>query len=149
MRYLIVLFIAALVILAVGLLIDTDEPNGNKSSITEQKVVTISQYQLKQTYGWKDIIMWAESKEAFESAYNVHLKYIDHSMGFKKDSTCSDPAGGDWEWKDMKVCFNYIWPPNTPDILSEIAAQSKGKTLVLIGSIYNNNENFLAQVYWY
>ena len=141
---------AALMVFAFAIMYQSPNKKDNQnSSDSEPKVVTISQYQLKKDYGWKDIIMWLESKEDFEKVYSIKLNNIDQCMGFKKDPTCSDPAGGDSEWKDIKVCFNYIWPPNTPDILSEIATQSKGKTLVLIGFVYNNNENFLAQVYWY
>lgn len=148
MKYLILLFIAALVILAVGVLTHTDESRGDKSSITEQKVVTISQYQLKQMYGWKDIILWSESKDAFESAYQTKLHWINYPMGFKKDPSCISPVGGD-DWIYDKICYQYVVPLSTPHMIDSIAKLSKGNTLVIIGTTHNNMQNFYGNAYWY
>ena len=115
----------------------------------EAKAIIISQYNLKKEYGWKDIILWNESKEIFEKAYKTKLHWINYNMGFQRDPMCGDPMGGNsGDWKYEKVCFNFVWPPNVPNILEKIVVESRGKTLVIIGSIHNNGQNFFGDVYW-
>lgn len=116
---------------------------------TQEENILISQYDLKKDYGWQDIILWAESKESFEKAYNTKLNWLNYAMGFQRDPMCTDPIGGGGEWRYEKMCFNFIWRSNMPNMLDEIAVQTRGKTLVVIGSIHDNNQRFSGNVYWY
>lgn len=119
-----------------------------EKSITKTEIILISQYEMKKDYGWKDIVLWAESKENFEKAYNTKLNWLNYAMGFQRDPMCTDPIGGGGEWRYEKMCFNFVRRPNMPNMLDEIAVQTRGKTIVVIGSIHDNNQRFSGNVYW-
>lgn len=119
-----------------------------KESISKTEIILISQYEMKKNYGWQDIILWAESKENFEKAYNTKLNWLNYAMGFQRDPMCISPIGGDGEWQYDKICFNFVIRLDLPNMLYEIAAKTKNKTLVVIGSIHDNNQRFSGNVYW-
>ncbi len=126
------------------------QPKENVETVTESKGITINQYKLKSDYGWRDIVLWAESQESFEIVYHDTLHKINYSMGFQRDPMCIDPIGGNsGNWIYEKTCFNFVWPPNVPNVLENIAMETRDKTLVIIGSIHNNGQNFYGDVYWY
>jgi len=135
-----------LLIIIVQSCIPKDQNQVQKSELED---ILISQYDLKKDYGWKDIILWKESKESFEKAYSTKINWINYVMGFRRDVMCSDPIGGGGDWQYDKLCFNFVWMPNMPDILDEIAYQTRGKTLVIVGDTDNNGQNFFGDVYWY
>lgn len=146
-----IVLIALLAFVVIGLAVrvyspkDQTDPTVNKS---QDENILISQYDLKKDYGWQDIILWAESKESFEKAYNTKLHWINYPMGFKKDLSCISPVGGD-DWIYDKICYQYVVPLSNPHMIDSIAKLSKGKTLVIIGTTHNNMQNFYGNAYWY
>lgn len=124
------------------------EDNKSSNLQIEHKGSTIGQYQLRETYEWKDVILWIESKENFEKAYGDSLRKIGHAMVFTKDPMCTGPFGETGDWECEKMCFKYIVPEENPNVINEIAEKSKGKTLVIIGSLFNNGTEFGGSVYW-
>lgn len=110
--------------------------------------ILISQNQMKENYGWKDVILWNESKESFEKAFKTKLHWMNYPLGFKKDPSCIDPFGGASEWRYDKICYQYVRHANIPDMLEDASNESKGKILVVLGTIYNNGENFFGNAYW-
>lgn len=141
-----VIFLAIVVVVQIYSPINKSDSNPTKS---QEENIFISQYNLKKDYGWQDIILWTESKESFEKAYNTKLNWLNYAMGFQRDPMCTDPIGGGGEWRYEKMCFNFVWRPNMPNMLDEIAVQTRGKTLVVIGSIHDNNQRFSGNVYWH
>lgn len=148
--YIVLIALSALVVIVLAIRVyspkDETDPTANKS---QDENIFISQYDLKKDYGWKDIILWNESKENFEKAYDTKLNWLNYAMGFQRDPMCTDPIGGGGEWRYEKICFNFVLRPNMPNMLDQIAVQTRGKTLVVIGSIHDNNERFSGNVYWY
>lgn len=144
---LIVLLVFVAIVLAVRVYIPKDQSDSGISTIQDENIL-ISQYDLEKDYGWKDIILWNESKKNFEKAYNTKLNWLNYAMGFQRDPMCTDPIGGGGEWQYEKICFNFVRRPNMPNMLDEIAVQTRGKTLVVIGSIHDNNQRFSGNVYW-
>ncbi|MCF7834892.1 hypothetical protein K9M48_02440 [Candidatus Gracilibacteria bacterium] len=142
---LLILFIVVVVIVQIQ---SNKTQCDSNSDIPQDENILISQYDLKKDYGWQDIILWAESKENFEKAYNTKLNWLNYAMGFQRDPMCTDPLGGGGEWKYEKVCFNFVWRPNIPNMLDKIAVQTRGKTLVIIGTIHDNAQRFSGDVYW-
>lgn len=122
--------------------------NEQQSEIIQTKTLTIGQYQLRETYEWKDVILWIESKENFEKAYGDSLRKTGHAMLFTKDPMCTGPFGETGDWECDKLCFKYIVPEENPNVINEIAEKSKGKTLVVIGSLFNNGTEFGGNAYW-
>lgn len=114
----------------------------------EPIIITIGQYQLRETYKWNDIILWIESKENFEKAYGDSLRKTGHTMMFRKDPLCTGPFGEADDWEYDKLCFRYIIQEENPNIIHEIAEKSKGKTLVVIGTLFNNATEFGGPTYW-
>lgn len=112
--------------------------------------LTMSQLKMKEAYGWKDVILWIESKESFEKAYNTRLNWMNYPMGFRKDPLCCEPYGCSGNWDLEKCCYNYVIVAGIPNMLEKIANESKGKTLVVIGNTYriNDGENFMGNAYW-
>lgn len=141
----IVLAILAIFIAETSISKGQTDPTANK---TKEENILISQYDLKKDYGWQDIILWNESKENFEKAYNTKLNWINYPMGFKKDPSCISPVGGD-DWIYDKICYQYVVPLSNPHMIDSIAKLSKGKTLVIIGTTHNNMQNFYGNAYWY
>jgi len=142
---LLLVFIAVVVIVQI-------QSNKNQSDSVPNKPqdenILISQYDLKRIYGWQDIILWNESKENFEKAHDTKLNWLNYAMGFQRDPMCTDPIGGGGEWQYDKLCFNFVFRPNLPNMLDEVVVQTRGKTLVVIGSIHDNNQRFSGNVYW-
>lgn len=123
----------------------------NQTIIIREKPITdslISQNKMQEIYGWNKIILWIESKENFEKAYHTKLYWINYPMEFVKHPECIDPFGGSSEWRDDKLCFYYRFPSGKPEIPNLIAKESRGKTLVIIGSLYDNGKRFSGGVYW-
>lgn len=146
-----IILIALLVFIAIVLAVRVYIPKGQSDqgiNKIQDKKILISQYQLQEQYGWKDIILWNESKENFEKAYTTQLNWMNYAMGFQRDSTCSDPYGGGGEWSYEKICFHFVLRADLPKMLDEMSLQSKGKILVVIGSIHDNNQKFSGNVYW-
>lgn len=147
--YIVLIVLSALVVivLAVRVYSPKDQSDSEIRTIKDENIL-INQYDLKKDYGWKDIILWTESKESFERSYNTKLNWINYPMGFKKDLSCISPVGGD-DWIYNKICYQYVVPLSNPHMIDSIAKFSKGKTLVVIGSVYNNMQNFYGNAYWY
>lgn len=122
--------------------------NEQQSEIIQTKTLTIGQYQLRETYEWKDVILWIESKENFEKAYGDSLRKTGYAMLFTKDPMCTGPFGETGDWSCEKMCFRYVVPEENPNVINEIAEKSKGKTLVVIGSLFNNGTEFGGNAYW-
>jgi len=113
----------------------------------EEEKITIEQYQLKGTYDWKDIILWTESKESFEKAYGDSLREIGYKMSFLKGKfDLFEETTGDWSIEKKE--FKYIVPKDNKDEINEIAEKSRGKTLVVIGSLFYNGTEFDGNAYW-
>jgi hypothetical protein len=127
---------------------ETKTPESNIAP-SESSEIYISQTQMKENYGWLDIVLWTESKENFEKAFGVALNKTNYPLGFKKDPSCIDPVGGGDEWQYDKICYQYVLRPNTNNLLKDVSTISKGKTLVVIGTVYNDRQNFLGDAYWY
>lgn len=125
-----------------------DEIIAEETQKTEHADSLIGQYQLRETYGWKNVILWIESKENFEKAYGDSLRKTGHAMLFKKDIMCTGPFGETGDWECEKMCFNYVVPEDTSNVINEIAKKSRGKTLVVIGSLFNNGSEFGGKTYW-
>ena len=117
-------------------------------SVLKTERITIGQNQLMRTYGWKNVILWIESKENFEKAYGDSLRKTGHAMLFTKDPMCAGPFGESGSWEYDKMCFQYILPEENPNILEQIAEKSRGKTLVIIGSLFNYDTEFGGTAYW-
>ena len=141
-----VIFFTIVVVVQIYSPINKSDSNSTRP---QEENIFISQYDLKKDYGWQDIILWNESKESFEKAYNTKLNWLNYAMGFQRDPMCTDPIGGGGEWRYEKMCFNFVWRPNMPNMMDQIAVQTRGKTLVVIGSIHDNNQRFSGNVYWY
>ncbi len=144
-----ILFLAVVVIVQIQSPIQSLKKQTDSTvSQNQEDNIFISQYDMKKDYGWKDIILWNESKENFEKAYDTKLIWLNYAMGFQRDPMCTDPIGGGGEWIYDKICFDFVWRPNMPNMLDQIATQTRGKTLVVIGSIHDNNQRFSGNVYW-
>lgn len=147
-------FIAMLVGMAIGFVwlakpVNEKSENNKSSNLQiEHKDSIIGQYQLRETYKWNDVILWMESKENFEKAYGDSLIKTGHAMLFTKDPMCTGPFGETGDWECEKMCFKYIVPEENPNVINEIAEKSKGKTLVVIGSLFNNGTEFGGNAYW-
>ena len=109
----------------------------------------ISQYQLKERYRWEDIVLWQESKQDFEKAYNTKLYSAGYTMDFAKDPSCIDPLGGQEEWSKIKICYSYRFDSDHPGLLNALDFQTPGMILVVIGNTYNFQQNFMGRVYFY
>jgi len=141
-----VMFLAIVVVVQIYSPKGQDDSRPNK---TQDENILISQYDLKKDYGWQDIILWNESKESFEKAYNTKLNLLNYAMGFQRDPMCTNPIGGGDDWQYDKICFNFIFRPHLPNMLDAISIKSKGKTLVIIGTLHDNGQRFGGNVYWY
>lgn len=123
----------------------------NNRTIREEivKDSLISQYHLQKIYGWKEIVLWTESKESFEKACGQKLHWINYPMDFVWHPECVNPFGGGEEWPHIKACFYYRFPTGKPEIPELIAKESQNKNLVIIGSLYSYGQKFSGTVYWY
>lgn len=139
-----------LLIIIVGLIVfmtscqKTKKPDQN----TAPEKITISQLRMEESYGWKRVILWMETKENFEKAYGVQLHWTDYKLILKRNPQLSNPFGevSDWQYEKVQFYYEYEW--NMDDQLEKIAEKSKGKSLVIIGSLFNNGTEFVGNAYW-
>lgn len=149
-KFLLLFGIGGCCIMVIGVL-TTDSKYAETKKETESintKKITIGQYQLRDSYKWNDVILWIESKDNFEKAYGDSLRKTGHVMLFTKDPMCTGPFGETGDWECEKMCFKYIVPEENPNVINEIAEKSKGKTLVVIGSLFKNGTEFGGSAYW-
>jgi hypothetical protein len=140
-------------IMVIGVLTTDSKDTKTKKqteTIYEPDHLTMSQLKMKEAYGWKEIVLWKESKENFEKAYGKKLQHLDLSLSFKMNTFCCEPYGCSGNWDMEKMCFEYIIMTNMPDELYELSNKSYGKTLVVIGNTYrlNDVERFVGQSWW-
>lgn len=100
-------------------------------------------------YRWEDVVLWQESKESFEKAYNTKLYTAGYTMDFVKDPSCIDPLGSQEEWSKIKICYSYRFDKDHPGLLHALDFQTPGMALVIVGNTYNFQQNFMGNVYFY